>query len=208
VFLSHHLLLPPMGGPCVLLSADGKSTSAGPACTDNFQLRPFFYAGHTFHSAEQAFQALKFPPSSPHFTAILQRAPLPGESGSAHGHACWALGQAGPMRPDWDCIKLQVMLEANRARFLQHADLREELLATGSATVQGQPSTSWQHRGLQQGWQKWNGIIMMRLREELKAQADRVPGLLEGLLAQFQSYDPAMAGAVVEGVAAAGAGRE
>ena len=36
-----------------------------------------------------------------------------------------------PLRPDWEQVKDAVMLEALRAKFTQHAELREKLLATG-----------------------------------------------------------------------------
>jgi N-glycosidase YbiA len=40
-----------------------------------------------------------------------------------------------PPRKDWESVKDSIMHEAVRAKFTQHADLREVLLATGDATI-------------------------------------------------------------------------
>ena len=41
------------------------------------------------------------------------------------------------MRDDWDVAKVGVMFEINKARFLEHADLQEQLLSTGHTTIIG-----------------------------------------------------------------------
>lgn len=40
-----------------------------------------------------------------------------------------------PLRPDWEMVKEQVMLEALRAKFTQHDDLKAILLGTGNALL-------------------------------------------------------------------------
>jgi hypothetical protein len=85
---------------------------------------------------------------------------------------CWQAGQGGggAMRPDWETIKIYTMLAVNRAKYEQHADLREELLATGHAPLAGGPSTQWMRGGLNHKWQYWNGLIQMLIRHELQQQ--------------------------------------
>lgn len=159
-----------MGGPCILIAADG-SESKAPDVTDNFMLRPFFFQGFKFHSVEAAFQALKHPPGSPKFIAIASAAPEVGESASAHGHRVWGLGQGGALPPQWDATKVDLMLELCRARTQQHPDLRAALLATGDALIKGRPSTSWSFAGASHNWAIFNGIVMMVVREELRREA-------------------------------------
>ena len=81
-----------------------------------------------------------------------------------------------------------IMFAVNEAKYLQHDDLRNDLLATGSLPIIGGPSTSWTFRGNSYGWSNWNGLIQMRLREQFRAPEERAPGVLEGLLAQFDAY--------------------
>ena len=40
-----------------------------------------------------------------------------------------------PLRADWESVKDAIMHEAILAKFTQHADLREILLATGDAVL-------------------------------------------------------------------------
>lgn len=130
-----------MGGPCRLQPADGSSLRrAGPAATDNFQVRPFEYDGTTYHSCEHAYQALKFTAASSERRRMVEIIPRVGELDSAHGMRCWNGGQRGAKgayRKDWDCVKVITMLEVNRAKYAAHADLQADLLATGDAEIVG-----------------------------------------------------------------------
>jgi hypothetical protein len=60
-----------------------------------------------------------------------------GERDPSFGHVCWSEGQKDSMRDDWDVAKVGVMFEINKARFLEHADLQEQLLSTGHTTIIG-----------------------------------------------------------------------
>jgi hypothetical protein len=159
-----------MGGPCILVAADG-SESKGPDVTDNFLLRPFFYQGFRFYSVEAAFQALKHAPGSPSFVAIASAAPEAGESASAHGNRVWGLGQGVALPSLWDACKVDLMLELCRARTQQHTDLRAALLDTGDALIKGRPSTGWSFAGASHNWAVYNGCVMMLVREELRREA-------------------------------------
>eukprot|EP00621_Florenciella_sp_RCC1693_P011739 CAMPEP_0182531658 /NCGR_PEP_ID=MMETSP1323-20130603/9523_1 /TAXON_ID=236787 /ORGANISM="Florenciella parvula, Strain RCC1693" /LENGTH=468 /DNA_ID=CAMNT_0024741253 /DNA_START=144 /DNA_END=1546 /DNA_ORIENTATION=+ len=181
-----------MGGPCRLPPAEGRSLRrAGPAATDNFQVRPFEYGGHTYHSCEHAYQAMKFTASSEDFRRMVDIVPRVGESDSAHGMRCWNEGQRGSKRAyreDWDCAKVRIMLDVNRAKYAAHADLRADLVATGDVEITGGQSTSWRFRGVDHGWKHWNGRIQMLIREELKPPSQRDQGLIEALTAEFDAY--------------------
>lgn len=159
-----------MGGPCILVTKDG-SRSVGPAVTDNFFVRPFVFDGITFHSVEQAFQALKFPRGSPIFVSVASVVPIEGESDSSHGLRAWRAGQGGSLPQDWDKMKVELMLKLVRTRTQQHSDLREQLLSTGDASIEGEPSTGWEYGDKTWNWSYFNGAIMTLVREELRREA-------------------------------------
>ncbi len=113
------------------------------------------------------------------------------ESDSSFGMRCWSEGRRGSfseLREDWDAVKVGVMFAVNEAKYAQHPDLARDLLATGTATIVGAASTSWSFKGSDHDWGHWNGLIQMRLREELRPPAERSPGVLEGLIALFDAY--------------------
>jgi len=182
----------------------------GPAATDNFQVRPFHYNNLEYLSVEQAYQALKSvscdidPRSCSRHEKIRLLFPRLGENDSSHGMRCWSLGQVGPTRPDWNHVKVDLMYKLNRAKYYdpRNISLKQDLLATGSAEMTGGPSTIWKHYGRVHKWSFWNGIIQMRIREELRA--DRTPTPLkessstaynpvrhERLIKMFDAYNTA-----------------
>src|SRR5262249_30284510 len=73
-----------------------------------------------------------------------------------------------PLRKDWEAVKDAVMHEAVLAKFTQHADLREILLATGDAKIveHTENDAYWGHGGDGSGKYRL-GQILMRVREEL-----------------------------------------
>uniref|UniRef100_A0A7S0M1A4 NADAR domain-containing protein n=1 Tax=Cryptomonas curvata TaxID=233186 RepID=A0A7S0M1A4_9CRYP len=178
-----------MGGPCFVVDESGKKR-IGPACTDNFQVRRFVVDGVEYYSCEHAYQALKFIPGSRQ-DAVRCLRPYVGENDSAFGMRCWSEGQRGSVRDDWDAIKVGVMFAVNEAKYMQHEDLQRELISTGQAKIVGGPSTSWTVDGKFHNWNCWNGLIQMRLREQLRLESDRVPGVLESLIADFDAYSAA-----------------
>lgn len=148
----------------------GFKRSAAPPCTDNFQLAPFEFNGAVWQSVEQCYQAQKYFPTDPEtHTALLNMMPFAGETAHSHGMRVWLAGARGRLRPDWDVVKVELMVRACRAKLAAHAQLRAELLATADLTIVGAPSTSWQSKSGGGEWSKWNGRIQMLLREELKA---------------------------------------
>ena len=178
-----------MGGPCFVVDDSGKK-KVGPACTDNFQVRRFIFDGVEYYSCEHAYQALKFIPGSRQ-VKLQSLQPSAGENDSAFGMRCWSEGQRGQVRDDWDAIKVGVMLAVTEAKFMQHEDLQQELLSTGRADIVGGPSTSWTIGGKVHNWNHWNGLIQMRVREQLRPESVRNSEVLRKIVAEFDAYSAA-----------------
>lgn len=113
-----------------------------------------------FSCAEAAFQAAKFsnkPELAARFTDL-------------DGQEAWKLAQKNSyqQRTDWYQIREDIMLEILRAKFKQHDDLRELLLATGDAYLIENNSRDafWADGGDGKGKNRL-GILLMQLRGEL-----------------------------------------
>jgi hypothetical protein len=88
------------------------------------------------------------------------------------------------------------MHRVNTAKYAQHADLRAELLSTGSVAIDGCASTSWATRGGgRENWSTWNGVIHARMREELRPEGERDTALLQALCGRMDAYLRAEGGA-------------
>ncbi len=74
-----------------------------------------------------------------------------------------------PLRADWQLVKDEIMRQAVRAKFTQHAALRQILLATGQAEiVEHTGNDSYWGDGGDGSGQNMLGRILMEIREELK----------------------------------------
>lgn len=74
-----------------------------------------------------------------------------------------------PLRPDWEEVKDEVMLQTLRMKFSQNPEIAEELLATGDAILieHTQNDAYWADGGDGSGKNKL-GLLLMQVREELK----------------------------------------
>jgi len=74
-----------------------------------------------------------------------------------------------PLRKDWESVKVDVMRRAVLAKFSQHAELREELLATGDAKIveHTERDDYWGDGGDGSG-KNMLGRILMEVREALR----------------------------------------
>lgn len=74
-----------------------------------------------------------------------------------------------PLRPDWEEIKDEVMLQVLRMKFSQNPEIAKELLATGDAILieHTQNDAYWADGGDGSGKNKL-GLLLMQVREELK----------------------------------------
>lgn len=122
----------------------------------NFYEVDIYCWGFKYKNAEAAFQAMKNPAQASKFTDIGAKT------------AKW-LGRQAVLRSDWEQVKERTMYEICLAKFMQHPDLREKLLATSDKyLVEGNRwgDSEW---GVCNGKGKNKfGKILMRIREELR----------------------------------------
>ena len=118
--------------------------------------------GKIWPSTSHFFQAQKYAGTSQE-TAI-QNASTPTKAAE--------MGRSRKMRvrPNWDNVKDNVMQEAVRAKFTQHADLKALLLSTGDAKIieHTENDAYWGDGGDGKGLNKL-GKILMKVRDELRA---------------------------------------
>lgn len=128
-------------------------------------------------SSEHYYQALKFPGTDgAEIRDALRQACSPMES--------WQLGNTHKelLRKDWEVVKLDMMYEANYAKFSQSGVLRESLVSSrGPICCDG---------GI--FWKTWNEVILERIREELKDNDQRNSVCLQKRVAMLQAYASAV----------------
>ncbi|NOT39074.1 MAG: NADAR family protein [Alphaproteobacteria bacterium] len=130
----------------------------------NLYRRAIKFEGEIFLTSEHAYQAGKA--RKPTVRKWLMAAPTPALLAmAAHGLYYWDVA------PEWSKTKFDRMRAVLRAKFTQHADLRELLLSTGqarlveSATVDNQVNRLWgEVNGV---GQNMLGVMLMELRSEL-----------------------------------------
>ena len=123
----------------------------------NFFERPVTFDGITYQNNEAAFQAQKTLDPA-------ERAAFASLNPPQAKHK----GRRVTLRSDWERVKVDLMYQICKAKFTQHADLAEQLLATGDAElIEG---NTWGDRI----WGAVNGVgannlgkILMRIRAEL-----------------------------------------
>lgn len=126
----------------------------------NFFEIPVLYGGLTYPSAEAAFQAQKTL-SDEEKEAFTLLSPVKAKRA----------GSRVALRPDWEEVKLELMEEIVRAKFVQNPNLASRLLATGDRElIEG---NAWHdvYWGIDlttgQG-ENHLGKILMQIRRELK----------------------------------------
>eukprot|EP00931_Biecheleriopsis_adriatica_P109026 TRINITY_DN83293_c0_g1_i1.p1 TRINITY_DN83293_c0_g1~~TRINITY_DN83293_c0_g1_i1.p1 ORF type:complete len:294 (+),score=48.44 TRINITY_DN83293_c0_g1_i1:97-978(+) len=170
-----------MGGPCM---CNGKAVAPG---TDNFELVPFELNGVQYHSAEQAYQAIKMRKEADR-AKVARCVPKPGEKAWDHGMRAWQAGQLGTARKDWEAVKVEAMYIANKAKLEQNPDVLMSLLRSN-----GDPKGKITHMGSGKFWDKWNPIILMLLREELSPDGGDAP-TIHALRSEMDTYRVAKKG--------------
>ena len=122
----------------------------------NFYERQITIDGLTFENTEAAFHSYKQPSRREEFVGLTAK-------------EAKRLGRSVTLRDDWEEIKNNVMYAVCMAKFSQHEDLKQKLLATGDATlIEGNHwhDTYW---GICKGeGYNWLGIILMNIRDQLK----------------------------------------
>lgn len=117
-----------------------------------------------FDSVEHAYQHAKFEDGYVRLAIRLARTAWVAKAEARRAE------KAGLRRPDWEEVKLAVMLDLLRIKFTAHTDLQTRLLATGERElIEGNSwgDTFW---GVCQGkGSNHLGRLLMQVREELRA---------------------------------------
>jgi ribA/ribD-fused uncharacterized protein len=129
----------------------------------NFAPYPIVVGGVTWPTSEHYFQAQKF--ADPATQKRIRTANSPMDA------ATLGRSRSFPLRRDWESVKDQVMYKALTAKFTQHPDLHEQLLATGDAQLVEHTANDryWADGGDGKG-KNMLGKLLMRLRDELREQ--------------------------------------
>lgn len=138
-------------------SFDGKY-----AFLSNFYPATVEYGGIKYQNSEAAYQAQKTIDD----TVMRRFATLSPE-------AAKRMGRSIQLRPDWEQVKDDIMLNVCRCKFRQHPDLARELVETGNEElIEG---NTWDDTC----WGVCNGVgenrlgkILMRIRDELRKAVD------------------------------------
>jgi len=139
------------------------STTGEYGCFSNFSRHPVFLKGKRWPTSEHYFQAQKF--SGTEHEEAVRLCKKPSEA------AALGRNRKLPLRPDWESVKDQVMLEVVRAKFTQHEDLKAILLGTGDAVlVEHTTNDSYWADGGDGSGKNMLGRILMQVREELRRE--------------------------------------
>jgi ribA/ribD-fused uncharacterized protein len=126
----------------------------------NFHPAPVLYCGKGYPSVENAYQAAKT--NNPDRRVAFQTC----TAGQAK-----KMGRRVGLRPDWESIKLGVMLELLRQKF-EHNPLRAMLLETKDATLIEGNTWGDQYWGVCAGvGENHLGKLLMQIRSELQTAA-------------------------------------
>ena len=127
----------------------------------NFSKHPVFLKGKQWPTSEHYFQAQKFEGTEHEELVRLTATPM----------LCAQMGRdrSRPLRQDWEAVKDEVMRTALRAKFTQHPDLRDQLLATGDADlIEHTENDSYWGDGGDGSGKNMLGRLLMEVRDELR----------------------------------------
>jgi ribA/ribD-fused uncharacterized protein len=128
----------------------------------NFSAHGFELDGKWWRTSEHYFQAQKFV-GTPWAENIR-------EVGKPKDAANMGRDRRHPLRPDWEQVKEEVMMQALRAKFAAHVELRRLLLETGEEPiVENAPGDYYWGCGADGGGQNRLGHLLMELRRELSS---------------------------------------
>lgn len=124
----------------------------------NFWLETEFVDAKEYATNEHFYQSQKT--LDRQLSEWIRAAPSPYAAMKA-GHAL----RPEEFRPDWEQVKVEVMLTGLRAKFQQNLDLKAKLLATGDAILHEDSKTDlfWGKKG-----QDMLGKLLMTVREEIR----------------------------------------
>lgn len=139
------------------------SRSSEYAWLSNFSPHGFELDGQYWPTVEHYFQAAKFPGDP--IQEEVRRLSSPKEA-EKQGRT-----RTVPIRPDWEQVKEEVMLQAVTTKFLAHADIRQKLIDTGERPlIENAPGDYYWGCGRTGTGKNRLGVILERVREELRAK--------------------------------------
>jgi N-glycosidase YbiA len=137
------------------------STTDDYGCFSNFSAHAIFLKGKRWRTTEHYFQAQKFAGEPDEEEIRMANKPMLA--------ARMGRERKRPLRRDWESVKDSIMMEALRAKFTQHEDLKAILVGTGTAKlVEHTANDSYWADGGDGSGKNRLGILLMELREELK----------------------------------------
>ena len=125
-----------------------------------YEERPIVVAGETWPHTEGYFQAMKSFGSREWDQVrikIKQSDPM----------TSWSIGQSCKLRPDWENIKDEVMMQGLRSKF-KDPFLRDLLLSTGDLPIVQIKECSYWGSGRRGDGKNMLGVLLQNLRDEIK----------------------------------------
>ncbi len=130
-------------------------------CFSNFSAHGFELDGAWWPTSEHYFQAQKF--------AGTPRADLIRQARSPKIAANMGRSRQHPLRPDWEQVKDQIMLQGVLKKFETHANIRAILLGTGDEEIiENAPKDYYWGCGADGSGQNKLGKTLMRVRDILR----------------------------------------
>jgi len=138
----------------------------------NLFRRPMEFEGRVYPTAEHAYQAGKA--RKDEVREWILSAPTPSlVAMAAHGLYTWDIA------PEWSRIKFDRMRKVLTAKFTQHEDLKKLLLSTGNSRL---VEAGRADNAVNRTWGEVNGkgqnmlgVLLMEVREEIRAQEKSAP---------------------------------
>ena len=129
----------------------------------NFYRAPIDLDGRIWPTTEHYFQAMKFETTDPEAVEKVRLVKCPGEA-AREGRK-----RSNPLRSDWEQIKDDIMRKCLMAKFTQHKELAQELIATGDARlVEHTKNDSYWGDGGNGTGRNMLGKLLMELRSQLQ----------------------------------------
>lgn len=129
----------------------------------NFSAHSVVLDGKRWATTEHYFQAQKF--AGTEHEEHVRKAKSPKQAAEI------GRDRNRPLRKDWESVKDDIMRKAVRAKFTQHEDLRQNLLATGEEKlVENTSNDHYWGCGTTGTGKNMLGIILMEIRAELQKE--------------------------------------
>jgi ribA/ribD-fused uncharacterized protein len=131
------------------------------AYLSNFSAHGFELDGQYWPTVEHYFQAQKFPGTE--YADKIRQVKSPKQAKTLGRSREW------PLREDWEEIKESLMHQAVLKKFETHADIREQLLATGDdELIENAPTDYYWGAGRTGTGKNRLGHILMAVRSQLR----------------------------------------